>query len=427
MSIDPSRLYSALLNTGLQQKDNPLYQVIKNLIDNLVAAVKAINSSGSGTGTTGATGPQGLQGIQGIPGFAISDSENDGSDDVIQLGAQASAAALTFIQGSIIFAGLLGALSEDNSSFFWDDTNKRMGINNNTPDKKLVINVAQLLNDGVYLDSTGSADNIGFFIRYGGAGFGKFIANIGSGGFTFDSQGSGSPLNFAISGTIHDFLTNVKKTLQFNQVSKTILGQSQMLELRDITGSIGTRTEIGIGYQGGTYFPAVIGYFETDDSGQTNGSLYLATRGVTTDSPVIQRITILSTGEVQLDKIINKYNGIATVGYGVPAIVGLDNRTGLTGVDGAATTLYTAIAANSLFRISADIFATAAVTGTASYTIKWTENSTSQSMVVTATAVNTLGTQSNLIRPDNGTAITAQLTGVFTGTFSVAGLVEQLA
>ena len=33
--IDPTRLYTALLNTGLQNKDNALYQVIHDLIGNL--------------------------------------------------------------------------------------------------------------------------------------------------------------------------------------------------------------------------------------------------------------------------------------------------------------------------------------------------------------------------------------------------------
>ncbi len=32
MAFDPTRLYTALLNTGLQIKDNPLYQVIYQLI-----------------------------------------------------------------------------------------------------------------------------------------------------------------------------------------------------------------------------------------------------------------------------------------------------------------------------------------------------------------------------------------------------------
>jgi hypothetical protein len=115
------------------------------------------------------------------------------------------------------------------------------------------------------------------------------------------------------------------------------------------------------------------------------------------------------------------------VGLASPVVVGLDNRIGLTTTDVAALTLYTALVANTLMRVSADIFATAAVTGTATYTLAWTENATAQTMVVTATAINTLGTASNLIRPDTATTITAQLTGTFTGTFTVAGVVEQIA
>lgn len=121
------------------------------------------------------------------------------------------------------------------------------------------------------------------------------------------------------------------------------------------------------------------------------------------------------------------YNNVATVGMGVIPLYGLDSRTGLTVADGAATTLYTATAANQVYRISADIFATAAVTGTANYTLTWTENGTTQTSTVSATAINVLGTVTNMIRPDNATAITAQLTGTFTGTFSVVGTVERVA
>lgn len=107
-----------------------------------------------------------------------------------------------------------------------------------------------------------------------------------------------------------------------------------------------------------------------------------------------------------------------------PVARGNDNRTGLTSADGAATTLYAAT--TGLYRVTADIFATAAVTGTATYTVAWTENSGTRTIAVTSTAVNINGTVSALIRPDSGTNITAQLTGVFTGTFSVAAIVEQL-
>lgn len=124
--------------------------------------------------------------------------------------------------------------------------------------------------------------------------------------------------------------------------------------------------------------------------------------------------------------LVTTYNNIATAGLGVPALYGIDNRTGRTTADGAPITLYTSTAANQVYRISADIFATAAVTGTANYTIAWTENSTAQAMTTTSTAINVLGTVSNIIRPDNATTITAQLTGTFTGTFSVVGIIEQL-
>lgn len=52
--IDPSRLYSALLNSGLAIKDNALYQVIYNLIGQVVkltsdAAAASSSSSSSAT------------------------------------------------------------------------------------------------------------------------------------------------------------------------------------------------------------------------------------------------------------------------------------------------------------------------------------------------------------------------------------------
>ncbi|MHB1950102.1 MAG: hypothetical protein ACYCQK_01355 [Acidiferrobacteraceae bacterium] len=133
-----------------------------------------------------------------------------------------------------------------------------------------------------------------------------------------------------------------------------------------------------------------------------------------------------TTGTFNFYKTVSTYNSVATAGLGLPAIYGLDNRTGLTAADGAATTLYTSTAANQLYRVTLQIFATAAVTGTAAYSVTWTENAVSQTLSVTATAINTPGTTTALIRPDNATAIKAQLTGTFTGTFTVAALVEEL-
>ena len=43
--FDPSRLHQDLLNTGLQNKDNPLYQVIKRIIDALKQATIGVNEN----------------------------------------------------------------------------------------------------------------------------------------------------------------------------------------------------------------------------------------------------------------------------------------------------------------------------------------------------------------------------------------------
>lgn len=82
MAFDPSRLYTALLNTGLQQKDNPTYQVIHDLIKtlNLIASQLGgiTGKSGGGGSTTiitnntkvirGSKGARGARGIV-IPNF----------------------------------------------------------------------------------------------------------------------------------------------------------------------------------------------------------------------------------------------------------------------------------------------------------------------------------------------------------------------
>lgn len=111
---DLSRLKVTLLKSGLQQKDQPLYQVIDTLIDFLRKSFDTLEgqiasgSSGSGggnsgttiiqqimlgdgdgnnsgdigppgingtVGTTGAAGPTGLTGLRGSPG-------NDGNDGI---------------------------------------------------------------------------------------------------------------------------------------------------------------------------------------------------------------------------------------------------------------------------------------------------------------------------------------------------------
>jgi len=161
-------------------------------------------------------------------------------------------------------------------------------------------------------------------------------------------------------------------------------------------------------------------------SGYGQGVLVF-TQGGGSGSTILQALRLLAAGNIEIGFKVTKYNAIALVGQGFPSLYGRDNRSGLTAADGAATTLYAVPAgAGQLFRITADIFATAFTSGTATYTITWTQNGGARTLVVTATALNTLGTATDLINPDASTNVTAQLTGTFTATVTVAGLVEQL-
>lgn len=61
-NIDPSRIFTALMNTGLQQKDNALYQVLRDLINVLIIISKQTGSIINIISGGGAAGPQGPPG-----------------------------------------------------------------------------------------------------------------------------------------------------------------------------------------------------------------------------------------------------------------------------------------------------------------------------------------------------------------------------
>jgi excisionase family DNA binding protein len=48
-----------------------------------------------------------------------------------------------FTQGSVVFAGSGGTLTQDNANFFWDDTNNRLGIGTTAPGHKLTVTGSQ--------------------------------------------------------------------------------------------------------------------------------------------------------------------------------------------------------------------------------------------------------------------------------------------
>lgn len=62
---------------------------------------------------------------------------NLGGGGGLAIGASVTGAT----QGSVFFAGPSGSFTQNNSKFFWDNTNENLGIGTNTPSPKLALDV----------------------------------------------------------------------------------------------------------------------------------------------------------------------------------------------------------------------------------------------------------------------------------------------
>src|SRR5665213_802054 len=83
----------------------------------------------------------------------------------------------------------------------------------------------------------------------------------------------------------------------FPTMDQTVIGTTPNLWV-GARGDTNDLAQIGMGYMAGTNPPVVIGHRETDPSGNTKGSIFFATRDVTTDTAPIERMTITSAGNV---------------------------------------------------------------------------------------------------------------------------------
>jgi len=72
-----------------------------------------------------------------------------------------------FTAGSVIFAGSTGFLDQDNSNFFWDDTNNRLGIGTTTPSTSLAFGGAASRTMAVERSTSTSGSDL--TVRAGGA------------------------------------------------------------------------------------------------------------------------------------------------------------------------------------------------------------------------------------------------------------------
>lgn len=431
--IDPSRLYTALLNTGLQQKDNALYQVIYNLIGDLIGIARQTNtiiSGGSSSVTNisqqiiqglqledgidgdigiGLIGSQGVQGIQGNPGISGDDGEDgltvigpaglpgpqgsqgisgllgnpgfDGDDGEIIIIGQL---LRQFTKGSIIFAGPSGFLSEDNVDLFWDNVNKRLGIGLSTP--LSVIHTQSPESSSTYLVDSFSLGAV--------APSNNLLAR--------SSRGTnGSPL--AVQSGDALFFFQARGSLS--------------------TGFLGTEAA-------GLVFQATENWTLTNQGAQI--SFHTTPSGSTVAIP---GFIIGGNGKVVA------YNNIISVGLGVPAIYGTGRSTSQTAAV-ASVAAYTVGASDGSFIISANINITTSTAFSFTCTCTYTDeggtvrtltlNFSQVSGTFVQTITNVLGTGAYEgvpvhIRCKASTSITIATTGTFTTvTYNVEGYITQI-
>jgi len=79
--------------------------------------------------------------------------------------AQGTVTPTGFTQGSVAFAGSGGTLAQDNSNFFWDDTNNRLGIGTTAPTEKLSIEDGNIKLNAAYGLLIKYEDNLRHYFR----------------------------------------------------------------------------------------------------------------------------------------------------------------------------------------------------------------------------------------------------------------------
>jgi hypothetical protein len=91
-----------------------------------------------------------------------------------------------FSSGSVLFAGPGGSISQNNASFFWDNVNGRLGINNSSPSERLEVNGVIRAWTSVQLGQFGSG-------VLNASSFSK--SSTGSDFFSFDNASGYTPVN----------------------------------------------------------------------------------------------------------------------------------------------------------------------------------------------------------------------------------------
>ena len=108
----------------------PSFTITSN--DAYVGTVTSVSGTGSVNGIT-LTGTVTSSGSLTLGGTLSNVSLTSQVTGTLPVGNGGTGTATAFTAGSVVFAGASGVYAQDNANFFWDNTNKRLGLGNTNP------------------------------------------------------------------------------------------------------------------------------------------------------------------------------------------------------------------------------------------------------------------------------------------------------
>jgi hypothetical protein len=157
-----------------------------------VGTVTSVDGTGTVNGIT-LTGTVTSSGSLTLGGTLSGVSLTTQVTDTLPVANGGTGTATAFTLGSVVFAGASGTYSQDNGNFFWDDTNKRLGVGTPSPNVSL--------------------DVIGGIRARGGAPGGGGASNNG---YAFNGTGDTDSGMFSSADGQLEFYTNNSERLRIN-------------------------------------------------------------------------------------------------------------------------------------------------------------------------------------------------------------------
>ena len=155
--------------------------------------------------------------------------------------ANGGTGASAFTQGSVIFAGASGVLSQDNAQFFWDDTNHRLGIGTATPTNQLSFSGQAAQKIWMETQTTAASAGNNLTIQAGGGGSNNNLAGgnlILSSGTSTGNAGSVMTFQIVASGQASGGTVRSPTTKMTLNGTGLGIGTAAPAQLLDVNGDV---------------------------------------------------------------------------------------------------------------------------------------------------------------------------------------------